>query len=353
MLKIKNYINGELVPPASKKYLKNICPSTGENYSMIPDSDENDVNQAVAVAQQAFKSWNTTPKQERSDILMKLADEIEKHSDVLIAAESKDNGKPEWLARSVDIPRAPENFRFFATAILHFNSEIHEMDGQALNYTLRQPIGVAGCISPWNLPLYLLTWKVAPALAAGNTVVAKPSEVTPMTAFIFSKICQKVGLPNGILNIVHGTGKKAGDALARHPDVPIISFTGGTETGRKNLENISDAFGCDIIEFHPNRHANRILSRRTFEEIGQPSWYVDSLIYTFPYRMAMQLGIKLLVYGEDVDYTYGGTQMDEKSSAMYQSSNEVVKPFEKNWVDGNDITLEHMQPAIPPSVESC
>ena len=233
MLKIKNYINGELVPPAARKYLKNICPSTGENYSMIPDSDENDVNQAVAVAQQAFKSWNTTPKQKRSDILMKLADEIEKHSDELIAAESKDNGKPEWLARSVDIPRAPENFRFFATAILHFNSEIHEMDGQALNYTLRQPIGVAGCISPWNLPLYLLTWKVAPALAAGNTVVAKPSEVTPMTAFIFSKICQKAGLPNGILNIVHGTGKKAGDALARHPDVPIISFTGGTETGGK------------------------------------------------------------------------------------------------------------------------
>ena len=233
MLKIKNYINGKLVPPASKKYLKNICPSTGEHYSLIPDSDENDVNQAVEAARQAFKLWSTTPKQERSDILMKLADEIEKHSDELIAAESKDNGKPEWLARSVDIPRAPENFRFFATAILHFNSEIYEMDGRALNYTLRQPIGVAGCISPWNLPLYLLTWKVAPALAAGNTVVAKPSEVTPMTAFIFSQICQKAGLPKGILNIVHGTGEKAGDALTRHPDVPIISFTGGTETGGK------------------------------------------------------------------------------------------------------------------------
>ena len=233
MLKIKNYINGKLVPPASKKYLKNICPSTGEHYSLIPDSDKNDVNQAVEAAQQAFKSWSKTPKRERSDILMKLADEIEKHSDELIAAESKDNGKPKWLARAVDIPRAPENFRFFATAILHFNSEIHEMDGQALNYTLRQPIGVAGCISPWNLPLYLLTWKVAPALAAGNTVVAKPSEVTPMTAFIFSKICQKAGLPKGILNIVHGTGEKAGDALTRHPDVPIISFTGGTETGGK------------------------------------------------------------------------------------------------------------------------
>jgi len=233
MLKIKNYINGELVPPASGKYLKNVCPATGENYSLIPDSDENDVNRAVETARQAFKLWSTTPKQERSDLLMKLADEIEKHSDELVAVESKDNGKPEWLARSVDIPRAPENFRFFATAILHFNSEIYEMDGRALNYTLRQPIGVAGCISPWNLPLYLLTWKVAPALAAGNTVVAKPSEVTPMTAFIFSQICQKAGLPKGILNIVHGTGEKAGDALTRHPDVPIISFTGGTETGGK------------------------------------------------------------------------------------------------------------------------
>ena len=143
------------------------------------------------------------------------------------------------------------------------------------------------------------------------------------------------------------------EKLGMNPVLLTVGNMDWTETGRKNLENISDAFGCDIIEFHPNRHANRILSRRTFEEIGQPSWYVDSLIYTFPYRMAMQLGIKLLVYGEDVDYTYGGTQMDEKSSAMYQSSNEVVKPFEKNWVDGNDITLEHMQPAIPPSVESC
>ena len=233
MEKIQNFINGELLPPNSGEYIDNFCPATGEAYSLIPDSDGYDVDMAVKAAQEAFQSWSTTSKQDRSDILMHLADEIEAHSVELVTAESMDNGKPEWLARAVDIPRAPANFKFFATAILHFDSEIHEMDGTALNYTLRQPIGVAGCISPWNLPLYLLTWKVAPALAAGNTVVAKPSEITPMTAYLFSKICQKAGLPKGILNIVHGYGNKAGDALCRHPDVPIISFTGGTETGGK------------------------------------------------------------------------------------------------------------------------
>ena len=232
MVKIQNYINGELLPPNSGEYIDNFCPATGEAYSLIPDSDSNDVHTAVEAAQEAFISWSKTSKQERSDILMLLANEIKDQSEELVIAESKDNGKPEWLARAVDIPRAPENFKFFATALLHFDSEIHEMDGMALNYTLRQPIGVAACISPWNLPLYLLTWKVAPALAAGNTVVAKPSEVTPMTAYLFSKICQKAGLPKGVLNIVHGYGNKVGDALCRHPDVPIISFTGGTATGK-------------------------------------------------------------------------------------------------------------------------
>ena len=163
---------------------------------------------------------------------MRLADKIEHYTEELIIAESIDNGKPESLARLVDIPRASENFRFFATAILHFSSEIHEMDGKAINYTLREPIGVAACISPWNLPIYLLTWKIAPALAAGNTVVAKPSEITPMTAYILSKICIEVGFPPGVLNIVHGIGSKMGDALTSHPDTPIVSFTGGTQTGQ-------------------------------------------------------------------------------------------------------------------------
>ena len=232
MEKILNYINGELVEPVNGNYLDNYNPSNGQVYSLISDSEKGDVDNAVAAAKVAFKTWRKTTKQERSDILMKLADTIEKHAAELVKAESKDNGKPETLATHVDIPRASANIRFFAGAILHDSSQIHEMDGMAINYTLRQPLGVAACISPWNLPLYLLTWKVAPAIAAGNTVVAKPSEVTPMTAYLFSKICIEAGLPKGVLNIVHGLGSKIGDPLTTHPDVPIVSFTGGTATGK-------------------------------------------------------------------------------------------------------------------------
>ena len=232
MEKILNYINGELVEPTSGNYLDNYNPSNGQIYSLIPDSEELDINNAVESAKEAFKTWSKTPKQERSDILMKLADTIEKYFDDLVKAESKDNGKPETLAAHVDIPRAPANIRFFAGAILHDSSKMHEMDGEAINYTLRQPIGVAACISPWNLPLYLLTWKVAPALASGNTVVAKPSEITPMTAYLFSKICIEAGLPKGVLNIVHGLGSKVGDSLTTHEDTSIVSFTGGTVTGK-------------------------------------------------------------------------------------------------------------------------
>jgi len=232
MEKILNYINGELVEPNKGSYFENYNPSNGLPYSWVPDSEEVDIDLAVASAKKAFKSWSKTSKHERSNILMKLADAIEKHSEELIRAESKDNGKTEAQARKVDIPRASANIRFFATAILHDHSELHEMDGEALNYTSRQAIGVAACISPWNLPLYLLTWKIAPALATGNTVVAKPSEVTPMTAFLLSKICIEIGFPKGVLNIVHGYGSKVGDPLTTHADTPIISFTGGTITGK-------------------------------------------------------------------------------------------------------------------------
>ena len=232
MEKIKNYINGKLVESSSGNYIDNYNPASGKVYSLVPDSNEDDVNAAVLAANTAFQSWSKTSKKYRSDLLMRLASKIEDYSEELIIAESRDNGKPEALARLVDIPRASENFRFFATAILHFSSELHDMDGKALNYTLREPIGVAACISPWNLPLYLLTWKIAPALAAGNTVVAKPSEVTPMTAYILSKICAEIDFPPGVLNIVHGIGSKIGDFLTGHEDTPIVSFTGGTQTGR-------------------------------------------------------------------------------------------------------------------------
>ncbi len=231
MEKILNYINGELTAPKSGDYFDNYNPSDGQVYSLVPDSDAADIDLAVRAAQDAFPAWSSMPKEKRCDLILKVVEKLEASSEMLVAAESKDNGKPEWLARMVDIPRASANLKFFATASLHFASETHDMDGMALNYTLRKPIGVAGCISPWNLPLYLLTWKIAPALAAGNTVVAKPSEITPMTAFLLSKICIEAGLPKGVLNIVHGYGNKVGDALIRHPDTPVISFTGGTVTG--------------------------------------------------------------------------------------------------------------------------
>jgi aminomuconate-semialdehyde/2-hydroxymuconate-6-semialdehyde dehydrogenase len=231
MEKIKNYINGELVEPLGGTYLDNIDPSVGKVYSLIPDSDERDVEVATKAAKAAFKSWANTPKETRSRILQKIAFLIEDNLERLAKAESIDNGKPLHLSKTVDIPRAAANFNFYATGILHYAANAHSMEDTAINYTLRQPVGVAGCISPWNLPLYLFTWKIAPALASGCTVVAKPSEVTPMTAYLLSELCIQAGLPKGVLNIVHGLGPKVGNAIVSHKDIPLISFTGGTKTG--------------------------------------------------------------------------------------------------------------------------
>lgn len=231
MLHIKNYINGQLIEPASKKYLDNYDPSRGKVYSYIPDSDEQDVERAVAAARAAFAAWSVMPKDHRAKILLRISSLIEQNLDRLALAESIDNGKPLKLAKTVDIPRAAANFHFYATGILHYAAASHAMEDAAINYTLRQPVGVAGCISPWNLPLYLFSWKIAPALAAGCTVVAKPSEVTPMTAYLLSELCIEAGLPAGVLNIVHGLGGKVGNAIVSHKDVPLISFTGGTKTG--------------------------------------------------------------------------------------------------------------------------
>jgi aminomuconate-semialdehyde/2-hydroxymuconate-6-semialdehyde dehydrogenase len=230
---IKNYINGTLQPAESTEFIENYDPSTGQVYSYIPDSDSRDVDKAVEAAKKAFPAWSVMHPQKRFRILMRIADIIEQHLDLFAEAESRDSGKPISLSSTVDIPRSHDNFRFFATSLLHYSSESHNMPGQAINYTLRQPIGVVGCISPWNLPLYLFSWKIAPALATGNCIVAKPSELTPMTAFLLSKACQEAGLPPGVLNIVHGLGSKAGQAIVEHNDVKAISFTGGTNTGRK------------------------------------------------------------------------------------------------------------------------
>jgi len=231
MQHLSNYINGELVNAHSQQFMDNYNPATGKIYSLIPDSDEKDVEDAYQAAKNAFLAWKNTSNEDRFKILNRIAELIDLNNDELAQAESIDQGKPHWLAKN-EMIRSAQNFRFFATAAMQFSSESHHMEGHAVNYTLRQPIGVVACISPWNLPLYLFSWKIAPALAAGNCVVAKPSEITPMTAFLLSKICQEAGLPKGVLNIIHGIGPKVGSALVSHPHIKAVSFTGGTSTGK-------------------------------------------------------------------------------------------------------------------------
>jgi aminomuconate-semialdehyde/2-hydroxymuconate-6-semialdehyde dehydrogenase len=242
LFQIRNFIDGQFVEPVGGKYIDNIEPATGKPYSQVADSDALDVDLAVAAAEKAFVDWSRTPASERSGVLLRIADLIERDLEKFARAESIDTGKPLSLARTLDIPRAVANFRFFATAILHTENEAHITDGVAFNYTLRQPRGIAGLISPWNLPLYLLSWKIAPALAVGNTAIAKPSELTPMTAFLLCEICAEAGLPNGVLNVVHGTGPNVGAAITAHPKTGTISFTGGTVTGRKVAEACAPLF---------------------------------------------------------------------------------------------------------------
>lgn len=266
-MKLLNYIGGELAEPISGKYLDNYNPAIGEVYSQIPDSDERDVEVAVAAAEAAFPAWSATSPVDRCAILLRLAGLIERDLETLALAESTDQGKPASLARTVDIPRAVANFRFYATAAMHLANESHDSVGQAaINYTLRQPVGVVGCISPWNLPLYLFTWKIAPAIAAGCTVVAKPSEVTPMTAFELSKLCIEAGLPAGVLNIVHGTGPQVGSAIVGHRRVKAISFTGGTATGEAIARTAAPMFKKLSLELG-GKNPNIIFADCNYEEM--------------------------------------------------------------------------------------
>lgn len=269
MIKIKNYIDGKFRKPISNDWLPNYRPASGEIYGEIPNSNKKDVDLAVKAASNAFANWSKTAIDERSKILTKIADLLLENLDNFAKAEAIDNGKPLSLARTVDIPRASDNFRFFAHAITQFGSESYESIGKgAINYTLRHPIGVVGCISPWNLPLYLFTWKIAPALAAGNCVVAKPSEVTPMTAFLLGEICIKAGLPKGVLNIVHGLGQTTGNAIVAHNDVKAISFTGGTKTGAKIAQIAAPKFKKLSLELG-GKNPNIIFADCDYEQMLQ------------------------------------------------------------------------------------
>jgi aminomuconate-semialdehyde/2-hydroxymuconate-6-semialdehyde dehydrogenase len=228
-----NHIDGGFVPPKTGSYLPVWEPATSELYAIVAESDERDVNAACEAAARASRAWQATSAERRGEILDAIASRLESQLERFALAESKDTGKPLSVARTVDIPRAVSNFRFFAGAVQHFATECHSTSADVLNYTLRTPLGVVGCISPWNLPLYLFTWKIAPALAAGNCVVAKPSEITPATATMFAELCTEAGLPPGVLNVVHGTGPEVGEAICTHPTIKAVSFTGGTKTGAR------------------------------------------------------------------------------------------------------------------------
>jgi aminomuconate-semialdehyde/2-hydroxymuconate-6-semialdehyde dehydrogenase len=265
MHRIENYVDGKLRAPRDGKYLKNWRPSTGAVYSEVPDSSPEDVRQAVAAAEKALPAWSALPVERRASYLKDIARAIERRAPELAAAESDDTGKPLSLAAAMDIPRSAQNFRFFAEAVAQFSSECHPDGESAFNYTLRRPVGVVGCISPWNLPLYLLSWKIAPALAMGNCVVAKPSELTPMTAELLSKICVDVGLPAGVLNIVHGRGPEVGAALVSHPRVGAISFTGSTATGAAIAALTAPSFKKVALEMG-GKNPSIVFSDCDFEE---------------------------------------------------------------------------------------
>ncbi len=278
-LTLANLVNGRAAAAAGERWLEVFEPATGALLARCPASDAADVEAAVAAARQAFPAWSALPASARARWLNRLADALEARLDEFAAAESRDGGKPLALAREVEIPRAVSNLRFFAAAAMSFASESHQ--GEAgLNITLRQPLGVVGCISPWNLPLYLFTWKVAPALAAGNCVVAKPSEVTPVSAWMLGELAIEIGFPAGVFNILQGRGAEVGEALVQHPGIKAISFTGSTAVGRAIARHCADTLKKASLElggknptlvFHdaPRVGLLDLVARSAFQNSGQ------------------------------------------------------------------------------------
>ncbi|MCX7554312.1 aldehyde dehydrogenase [Marinicella sp. S1101] len=315
-LTIKNLINGELLEPVNGQHIDNIEPATGQVYGLIPGSDKDDLDLAIKAAEKAFSIWSNTPAEIKAKTLNKLADLIEENQDQLARTEAIDNGKPITLAKNVDIYRAAANIRFFAQAATQFSSESHAMEDVAINYTLRDPLGVVACISPWNLPLYLFTWKIAPALATGNCVIAKPSEVTPMTAYLFSELCIEAGLPAGVLNVLHGTGQVIGDAIVKHPRIKAVSFTGGSNTGTTIKQATAQQHKKLSLELggkNPTLVFADCDFERTVDEVARAAFanqgqiclcgsriYIEHSIYD-QFTAALVAKVKQLVIGDPLD----------------------------------------------------
>ncbi|CAM1349433.1 aldehyde dehydrogenase [Tenacibaculum crassostreae] len=331
-MNIKNYINGQFVNPIQNNWIDNYNPSIGEVYGQIPNSSKEDVELAFEAAKEAFPAWSNTTLEERSKILSKIAQLIQERLPELAKAEAIDNGKPLSLATAIDIPRASSNFQFFANAITQFSSEAHESVGlNAMNFTLRQSIGVVGCISPWNLPLYLFTWKIAPAIAAGNCVVAKPSEVTPMTAYLLGEICNEAGLPEGVLNIVHGLGTTTGQAIVEHPNIKAISFTGGTTTGAHIARTAAPMFKKLSLELG-GKNPNIIFADCDYDKM---------LATTVRSSFANQGQICLCgsrIFVEESIYEQFKKDFVQKVSEL-----KVGNPFEEDTNVGALVSKEHLQ----------
>ncbi len=330
MEQILNYINGEFQKPLEEAWLDNFQPATGKVYSLIPDSSQSDVTAAFQSAHDAFDSWSGLPSSERFRHMLNISQGIQNRLEEFAQAESKDNGKPVSLARAVDIPRAVKNFEFYAAAATQFSSESHYTEGLGINYTLRRPLGVVGCISPWNLPLYLFSWKIAPALAAGNTVVAKPSEITPMTAYLLSQVLDEVEFPKGVLNIVHGVGPRAGEAICVHPGIKAVSFTGGTTTGKRIIEMAGTQFKKLSLELG-GKNPNIIFADCDFDEMLK-----TTVRSSFANQGQICLcGSRILV--EDSIYEKFKTAFVEKVSKM-----KVGDPSDNNTRMGAVVSEAHM-----------
>jgi len=357
MEKILNFINGELVEPISGNYLDNINPSTGETYSLVADSDEQDVNKAIEAAKNAFPEWKKTTKEERANILRKLSDLIKENFDEFVKAESTDNGKPLKVSENVDIPRSSKNLEYYADEILKFEGEKFSDEGMGVNYLEYSPIGPVVTISPWNLPLYLFTWKIAPALAAGNTVVAKPSEVTPMTAYMFTKLCNEAGLPKGVLNVIHGLGPKVGDALTTHKDIKAVSFTGSTATGKiiaKNCGANMKKYSLEMGGKNPNiifadcdfDEALSVTMRSSFANQGQiclcgSRIFIESPIYE-KFKEGMIEKAKKLRQGDPLDpKTHQGAVVSEVHM------NKIISFFDIAKEEGGNILIGGKRADLP------
>ena len=357
MQKIQNYINGELLAPVNDQYIDNYEPATGKIYSLTPESDKDDLALAVQAAENAKLQWAEMPSENRSSLLMKLADAIEDASEELAKAEAIDNGKPIAFARAVDSYRSAANIRFFANAATQFSSECHDMGAVGVNYTLRQPIGIVGCISPWNLPLYLFTWKIAPALASGNCVIAKPSEVTPMTAYIFSRLCIEVGMPRGVINILHGTGPSIGAPLVEHKKIKAISFTGGSATGRAIASTIAPMlkkFSLELGGKNPTLVFADCQFEKTVSEVARAAFsnqgqiclcgsriYIEKSIYE-KFKAAFLEKIKQLKIGDPLlEETQHGAIVSKQHCEKVYSYIELAKEEGGTILTGgNRVTVE-------------